>query len=206
MDKPTLQRLKNNSLYIIISLLSILKGLGFLLNRKFFFYPPKLSWLMNNVFLDYSMIIVGIALFIYVGSTYSNNRVLGLLLGIITVFLVVITSIEAEHVFFAGQVEFIQNVISNLIIVAFIFWTARHYSKRQGVIPVHIDVSNIITTIVSLILGYFAFSQNSKKSDLDKDKESHDYIQDQNDRLNKENKKLLKENEELREELNKNDN
>ena len=65
----------------------------------------------------------------------------------------------------------------------------------------HIDVSSIITAIVSLILGYFAFNQNSKKSDLDKTQESHDYIQDQNARLNCENKRLLKEIEQLRKEL-----
>lgn len=69
----------------------------------------------------------------------------------------------------------------------------------------HIDVSNIISALVPLVLGYFAFSQNSKKSDLDKTKESHDYIQEQNDRLNSENKKLVKENEKLKKELNKNE-
>ena len=68
---------------------------------------------------------------------------------------------------------------------------------------VHIDVSNIITAVVSLILGYFAFNQNSKKNDLDKTQESHDYIKEQNKRLNAENKNLLKENNELKEELKK---
>ena len=69
----------------------------------------------------------------------------------------------------------------------------------------HVDVTSIISTIVSLILGYFALIQNDKKSDLDKTKDDHDYIKEQNDRLNRENKKLLKENEELRKELNKNE-
>lgn len=69
----------------------------------------------------------------------------------------------------------------------------------------HIDVSNIINALISLVLGYFAFIQNGKKSDLDKTKESHDYIQEQNKRLNAENKKLLNENEKLRKELNKNE-
>lgn len=64
-------------------------------------------------------------------------------------------------------------------------------------------MSNIISALVSLVLGYFAFSQNGKKSDLDETKESHDYIQEQNDRLNSENKKLIKENERLKKELNK---
>lgn len=125
-----LNRLKTNALYIIISLGIFAKGLGFFLNERFFFYPPKLAWLMNNLFLDYSMMIVGIALLIYVCSKYSNNRVLGVILGLVTAFFAIITSIELEHVIFAGKVEFIQNAISNIIIIGFILWTARHYSKR----------------------------------------------------------------------------
>lgn len=67
----------------------------------------------------------------------------------------------------------------------------------------HVDITSIISTIVSLVLGYFALVQSTKKSDLDKTKDDHDYIKEQNDRLNSENKKLLKENEELRRELDK---
>ena len=67
----------------------------------------------------------------------------------------------------------------------------------------HIDVSNIITAVVSLILGYFAYTPNSKKNDLGKTQESHDYIKEQNKRLNAENKSLLKENNELKKELKK---
>ncbi|MCO0806683.1 hypothetical protein NGA74_01740 [Lactobacillus helveticus] len=65
----------------------------------------------------------------------------------------------------------------------------------------HVDVSSIITAIASLILGYFAFSQNGKKSDLDRTQAIHDYIQDQNDRLNAENERLVKENQRLKKEL-----
>lgn len=125
-----LNRLKANSLYAVIGFMIFSKGLGFYLNRRFFFYPPKFAWLMNNVFLDYSMMIVGIALLLYIFLKYDNNKVLGILLGVITAFLAVITTIEIEHVIFAGEIEFVQNAISNSTIIGFILWTARHYSKR----------------------------------------------------------------------------
>ncbi|MBW0437295.1 hypothetical protein KDZ21_03460 [Lactobacillus crispatus] len=128
--RQLLQRLNNNSLYVIISLLIFGKGLGFCLNRKFFFYPPQFAWLMNNVFLDYSMMIAGIGLLVYVCLPSNNNFVLGVLLAIITVLLAIITCIEIEHVIFAGEIEFVQNAISNSAIIGFILWTARHYSKR----------------------------------------------------------------------------
>ena len=85
---------------------------------------------MNNVFLDYSMMIVGMALLLYIFLKYDNNKVLGILLGVITAFLAIITTIEIEHVIFAGEIEFVQNAISNSAIIGFILWTARHYSKR----------------------------------------------------------------------------
>lgn len=123
-------QVKNNNLYLIIGTLIFLKGLGFCLNRKFFFYPPQFAWLMNNVFLDYSMMIAGIGLLVYVCLPSNNNFVLGVLLAIITVLLAIITCIEIEHVIFAGEIEFVQNAISNSAIIGFILWTARHYSKR----------------------------------------------------------------------------
>lgn len=124
------QQVKNNILYLIISVLIFSKGLGFYLNRRFFFYPPQFAWLMNNVYLDYAMMIVGVALLVYVCQPSSNNFILGVLLAIITVLLAIITCIEIEHVIFAGEIEFVQNAISNSAIIGFILWTARHYSKR----------------------------------------------------------------------------
>lgn len=123
-------QVKNNILYLIIGTLIFSKGLSFYLNRRFFFYPPQLAWLMNNVFLNYAMMTVGIALLVYVCLPSNNNFVLGVLLAIITVLLAIITCIEIEHVIFAGEIELVQNVISNSAIIGFILWTARHYSKR----------------------------------------------------------------------------
>ena len=123
-------QVKNNILYLIIGTLIFSKGLGFYLNHRFFFYPPQLAWLMNNVFLNYTMMTVGIALLVYVCLPSNNNFVLGVLLAIITVLLAIITCIEIEHVIFAGEIEFVQNVISNSAIIGFILWTARHCSKR----------------------------------------------------------------------------
>lgn len=124
------QQAKNNILYLIISVLIFSKGLGFYLNRRFFFYPPQFAWLMNNVYLDYGMMLSGIVLLIYVCSRYNNNRLLGIVFALITAMLAIITCIEIEHIIFAGEIEFIQNAISDTATIGFILWTARNYSKR----------------------------------------------------------------------------
>lgn len=124
------QRLKANSLYLIISFAIFAKGLAFYFDHRFFFFPPSLAWFMNNAYLDFSMIFAGLALFAYVCTSYSNNRLLGIILAVITVLIAIIASIEIEHVVFAGKIELIQDAISNVIIICFTLWTARHYSKR----------------------------------------------------------------------------
>lgn len=128
--KTVLHQLKTNSLYVIISLIIFGKGLGFYLNRTFFFYPPNFAWLMNNVYLDFLMMLMGLILLWYVCSRVNNNRLLGIILGVIVALFTGITCIEVEHVIFAHQMEFVQNAASNMGIIAFIMWTARHYSKR----------------------------------------------------------------------------
>lgn len=130
MSRQVFNRLKANSLYLIISFAIFAKGLALYLDRRFFFFPPSLAWLMNNVYLDFSMIFVGLALFAYVCTSYSNNRLLGIILAVITVLIALIASIELEHVVFASRIELIQDAISNIIIICFTLWTARHYSKR----------------------------------------------------------------------------
>nr|WP_232786133.1 hypothetical protein [Lactobacillus crispatus] len=57
----------------------------------------------------------------------------------------------------------------------------------------------------ALLLGYFTFKQNGKKSDMDSVENNRDYIVEQNKRLNAENKKLLNENEKLSKELSENE-
>ncbi|WP_269258783.1 hypothetical protein [Lactobacillus crispatus] len=86
--------------------------------------------MMNNVYLDCSMMIVGVVLLVYTCSRYNNNKILGVLLALVVVLLAIISSIEIEHVIFAHKIEFVQNALSNTAIIAFIIWTARHYSKR----------------------------------------------------------------------------
>lgn len=69
----------------------------------------------------------------------------------------------------------------------------------------HVDLNSIISALSALLLGYFTFKQNSKKSDMDSVENNRDYIVEQNKRLNAENKELHKENDKLRKELSKNE-
>lgn len=69
----------------------------------------------------------------------------------------------------------------------------------------HVDLNSIISALSALLLGYFTFKQNGKKSDMDSVENNRDYIVEQNKRLNAENKKLLNENEKLRKESNNNE-
>lgn len=53
----------------------------------------------------------------------------------------------------------------------------------------HVDLNSIISALSALLLGYFTFKQNGKKSDMDSVENNRDYIVEQNKRLNAENKK-----------------
>lgn len=123
-------RVKHNSLYIIIGLLAIARGLIFYDERQFFFYPPVISWLMNSPIFDLAISFSGLALIIFVLSKSHNNKVLGWLMGIVVGLFGLVAIIELEHCIFAGQIKLAQNVVSNLFVIGVILWTARHRSKR----------------------------------------------------------------------------
>lgn len=125
-----LERIKQNSLYIIIGMLAIFRGLIFYEERQFFFYPPEFSWLMNSPWFDLTITLSGILLIAYVLSAWNNNKVLGILLGLIAALIALVAIIELEHFLLAGQIKLAQNIASNLFIIAIIMWTARHCSKR----------------------------------------------------------------------------
>ena len=64
----------------------------------------------------------------------------------------------------------------------------------------HIDVSAIVQSIISFLVAWLVFKENSKKSDNQEAKDNRDYIQVQNKRLNTENTKLTHDNEKLTQE------
>lgn len=128
--KKIIKRLRVNMPYVIIGSSESLKGLLLLTQRKFFFYPPSWTWLMDNPIFDGLMAILGALLIAYIISPSNRNKVLGLLLGSIASTQAIVTSLELEHIFFAGRIVFWADVLNEVISLAWIFWTARHFSKR----------------------------------------------------------------------------
>lgn len=130
MLKDFVERIKNNSIYIIIGLFTFWKGYIFFTERTFFFYPPQWTWLMNNAYFDCCMMLAGLALVIYSVIPYRNDVLLGCILGTIVFIFAVIVGIEWEHVRFAGQIKLKENITSNLLTIGTVFWVAHHWDKR----------------------------------------------------------------------------
>ena len=147
-------------------------------------------------------------MFVYSVSPIRNNRITGILIGGIAGLTAVTLGFEIEHFIFKGDFG-LRTIYASTILLA-IFWCARHRSKRQAVVSVHIDINEIISAFLGFLSTYLAFTLNSKKNDLDSrkieeedKKENRDYIIEQNERLDKENKYLTKENRRLNDEINK---
>lgn len=122
-------RCKHNSLYIVLGLYSFLKGIA-LITKKYpqFYYPPEFKGLMNSPAFQYALVLAGILMLAYVLSDYSNERVTGLLIGFIAGLVTVLMLLELEHWYFRG--DYGPSLASDLTVLAFTIWTARHRSKR----------------------------------------------------------------------------
>lgn len=122
-------RLKLNNLYIILGLYSIFKGASLITKRHpQFYYPPEFKGLMNSPVFQWALVLAGILMIMYVLSDYSNERMTGLLLGLIAGLVTVLVLLEFEHWYFRG--DYGPTLASDLTVLAFTIWTARHRSKR----------------------------------------------------------------------------
>lgn len=124
-----LTRLKLNVLYIILAFYSIFKGTA-LLTKKHpqFYFPPEFKGLMNSPYFQWALVIVGILMIVYIVSKLRNNVVTGILLSISVGLTTILVLIEAEHLYFRG--DYGPQLVSDLTVLAFAIWIARHRSKR----------------------------------------------------------------------------
>lgn len=125
-----MKRFKYNLIYIFIGLMAIWRGTVFLTERQFFFYPPQVKSMMNSPLFDSLIVLSGVLLIIYTLSKSQNNRLLGILLGVIVGLFTIVTFLEWEHLSFAGKLDWAQNVGSNLFVIAVTMWTAFEWYKR----------------------------------------------------------------------------
>lgn len=122
-------RLKLNNLYIILGLYSIFKGTALITKRHpQFYYPPEFKGLMNSPVFQWALVLAGILMIMYILSDYSNERMTGLLLGFIAGLVTVLVLLELEHWYFKG--DYGPALASDLTVLSYISWTARHTSKR----------------------------------------------------------------------------
>lgn len=123
-------RCKLNSLYLVLGLYSIIKGTALLTKRyPQFYFPPEFKGLMNSPIFDWTLVIVGILMFLYILSDYKNEYATGVLIGIIAGLITVLILLEFEHWYFRG--DYGPALASDLTVLAFTIWTARHRSKRN---------------------------------------------------------------------------
>lgn len=122
-------RLKLNSAYLIVGLYPLLKGYT-LLTKKHpqFYFPPEFRGLMNSPVLQWAFIVAGVLMLLYILSGYTNEHTTGLLIGLIAGLTTIVCLLEFEHWYFLD--DYGPALASDLIVLAFISWTARHCNKR----------------------------------------------------------------------------
>lgn len=129
MLQKLLVRLKLNSLYVIIGLYSLLKGYSLITKKRpQFYFPPEFRGLMNSPILEWALIVAGVLMLLYVLSSYKSEDATGVLIGLIAGLTTIIVLFEFEHWYFLD--DYGPVLASDLIDLAFISWTARHYNKR----------------------------------------------------------------------------
>lgn len=121
-------KFQENTLYIIIGFYAFFGGIAFLTHKPPFYYPPQFKTLMNAPVFHWILIIFGLLLIIYSFSDLNENKVTGLLIGTIAGLTVVICLIQSEHLIFRG--DFGNQLVDKMTILFFIFWIAKHWSKR----------------------------------------------------------------------------
>lgn len=122
-------RFKLNSLYAILGLYSVLKGVALMTKRSpQFYFPPEFRSLMNSPILQLMFIIAGILMLAYIMSDYQNEHVTGILISFIAGLITILVLLEFEHWYFLD--DFGPILVSDLAVLAVCSWTARHRSKR----------------------------------------------------------------------------
>ena len=129
MLQKLLVRLKLNSLYVIIGLYSLLKGYSLITKKRpQFYFPPEFRGLMNSPILEWALIVAGALMLLYVLSSYKSEGATGVLIGLIAGLTTIIVLFEFEHWYFLD--DYGPALASDLIVLTFISWTARHCNKR----------------------------------------------------------------------------
>lgn len=95
---------------ILIACLS----LCFIFDRSFFFYPPSIAPVWNNLLLDFTGLAAGIVLILCGVFGWNNNFLVGVTLAVTAAFLAVLIVAELFHVFGAGYFRFHPDILFQL--------------------------------------------------------------------------------------------
>lgn len=95
---------------ILITFLS----LCFIFDRSFFFYPPSIAPVWNNLALDFTGLIAGIVLILCGVFGWNNNFLVDATLAVTAAFLAVLIVAELFHVFGAGYFRFHPDILFQL--------------------------------------------------------------------------------------------
>lgn len=105
-----------NTLQLIISIWTVVIGLFLFDDRTYFFWPPNLKNIENDMRLDTLIVITGLALFLCTILFVKNKWIIGVLLVAVGAISLALASLTFMHVIMAHYLPMILMAFCNLVL------------------------------------------------------------------------------------------
>ena len=128
--KRLIHNLFKNSWYVILGIANCLVSYDLLTNEHFFFWPPQFRNLMNDDRVDWIILVIGIALFVYAILDHHSNWIITFLLAVSAAFYTLLGFLSWEHMQFAGMSRMGATAALCFVMVLVILNTARIRNSR----------------------------------------------------------------------------
>lgn len=130
MLKLLKQRLKINTLHIIIGCVIALIGLELWLNKGYFFWPPNASSVLNDDVVGFFGTTLGCGIILWSFSRDQNPKTNQIFLTLATAFMTLLAFVELGHALFMHYPRIFTNVITDVALIAVIMYVARHSDTK----------------------------------------------------------------------------
>lgn len=130
MLKLLKQRLKTNTLHIIIGCAIALIGLELWLNKGYFFWPPNASSVLNDDVVGFFGTALGCGIVLWSFSRDQNPKTNQIFLTLATAFMTLLAFVELGHALFMHYPRIFTNVITDVALIAVIMYIARHSDTK----------------------------------------------------------------------------
>lgn len=118
-------------LEVLIGLFALIKGLWLFHDQQYFFYPPRLVWLMDNKEIDILVAVCGLMLIIFAFLAYKTHRKAYIIIS--KVFLVacgvtalILFLLQVTHGIFTPEYRMSHTALGDGIIFALVYLTVSY--------------------------------------------------------------------------------